>query len=341
MRICRNNHYVPQMYLKNWEEDGKIYVYHLLVPNDNYPLWIKRAIKRTASMKDLYTDIEQGLEYDRTERLFAAKYETPAKIPIEKVCKDSKLERKDWEYLIDYTLLQFVRTPTFYFSINEHSEEFMPPVLDSITNTLSELKTPPDQEKVEKDHGVKLPIKIKKVKDDPKEDTVNYEIETVAGKNSWLFLIDAVMAKDSKVRRLFHEMKWSILTAYKNDSWPTSDTPVVMCEFNNGILRRLPMNGSLGEKNRAILFPISPQKALIGEWYRTIRWREKTDSALCKSVKKAICDNASYCIYNNKKDPDVEKYRERVVDIDLFKSTKDRFDNWHDNYILYEGPYLN
>ena len=135
-----------------------------------------------------YTDVEKNVEYDRTERAFSEKYESLAKIPLEKACQGDKIEGKDWDIIIDFVLLQFVRTPAFYLWIIDRGKEIIPPTLDTIADTLSELKSPPDISKIEAFNGVNLPLKIEKVKDNPKEDTIDLEIKTIIGKNTWLLI---------------------------------------------------------------------------------------------------------------------------------------------------------
>lgn len=49
-----NNHYVPQIYLKQWEQKHKIYTYELLVPNKKCPIWKRESISRTSSLDYLY-----------------------------------------------------------------------------------------------------------------------------------------------------------------------------------------------------------------------------------------------------------------------------------------------
>ena len=45
----KRNHYIPQMYLKNWSSDNKkIWQKKLLVSNENIPEWQKVSIDNTA-----------------------------------------------------------------------------------------------------------------------------------------------------------------------------------------------------------------------------------------------------------------------------------------------------
>lgn len=42
--ISRNNHFVAQMYLEAWKNsDNKVWIYDLLVPNENCDLWSEKV----------------------------------------------------------------------------------------------------------------------------------------------------------------------------------------------------------------------------------------------------------------------------------------------------------
>ena len=80
--IKRHNHYVPEMYLKNWAKGNKISTYCLLVPNANVPVWKDQSLKYSASIDNFYVRQENGREMDDFENEFMQKYETPAKEPL-------------------------------------------------------------------------------------------------------------------------------------------------------------------------------------------------------------------------------------------------------------------
>ena len=85
MTITRDNHYVPRLYLKNWEENGRINIYSLIVPHDRVPFWVSRPSKSVAFQKNLYTRIEQGEELDDFEKVFSKRFEMPAKPCLDKI----------------------------------------------------------------------------------------------------------------------------------------------------------------------------------------------------------------------------------------------------------------
>jgi hypothetical protein len=56
-QLKRDNHFVPQFYLKNWGDNKKcVWTYNLIVPNANYPKWKRLPIKGIAFQRYLLAD---------------------------------------------------------------------------------------------------------------------------------------------------------------------------------------------------------------------------------------------------------------------------------------------
>jgi hypothetical protein len=51
----KDNHYVPQLYLKQWATKGRIQAYRLLVPHANLPLWKEHSLRGIAFHQHLYS----------------------------------------------------------------------------------------------------------------------------------------------------------------------------------------------------------------------------------------------------------------------------------------------
>jgi hypothetical protein len=79
MEFHRNNHFVPQTYLKRWSFDGKrIWGYPLLVPHINVPAWSLYSIRGIAYRTHLYTKLAlNGEETDEFERWLDKEFESP------------------------------------------------------------------------------------------------------------------------------------------------------------------------------------------------------------------------------------------------------------------------
>ncbi len=79
MQVTRNNHFVPQSYLKRWSADGhRIWCYRILVPNAEMPEWGFRSVRGVADQRDLYTSLVRGQETDEFERWLQTEIEEPA-----------------------------------------------------------------------------------------------------------------------------------------------------------------------------------------------------------------------------------------------------------------------
>ena len=117
-QVTRDNHFVPQAYLRRWADDaGCVYRYRLLVNSAKVPLWTKSPVRGLASKTDLYTLVEGDEELDEFERWFEQEFETPAQEAVGKAVGGQRLRRHDWERLIAYCLAQDFRTPRAYHEI--------------------------------------------------------------------------------------------------------------------------------------------------------------------------------------------------------------------------------
>ena len=69
--LSRNNHYLSQMYLEAWKnENNKVEVYELLVPNIKAPLWQSKSIRSVGSLDNIFVRLKNGKETDDIEKWF-------------------------------------------------------------------------------------------------------------------------------------------------------------------------------------------------------------------------------------------------------------------------------
>lgn len=60
MSLSRKNHYIPQMYLDAWANNGLIRVYDLLVADEKMPVWSKpKQLSSIGYMKNLYINVRR------------------------------------------------------------------------------------------------------------------------------------------------------------------------------------------------------------------------------------------------------------------------------------------
>lgn len=329
------------MYLKNWEyEKGKIYVYHLLVPHENFPVWKSYSTKSTAQIKNLYVRIEDNLEIDNFELNFNKLYETPATTVIEKIINGTKMTHEDWLILCDYLLLQYVRTPAYYHWVSDWGRESVEGIISSTIHSLfEELKTKKAHSQPTRNEvSDLLPIAID-IHDDPHDDTQSLlEVQTVVGKNLWLFSIKNILSENSIVRKAMHELKWSIVTAPSGESWPACDAPVIIQNKNSK--NRSVLLKHIAGIDMIVVFPVSPTISLLGTTKRVLPWRFEADIVLSKQIKISIVGNASLYVYNSWMDPEIQEIRDRTIDKELFVFNCNEYASWYSRYQKDEAPFL-
>ncbi len=337
MEVSRNNHYIPQLYLRKWATNNKIYVHRLLVPHEKYPTWEKRSVRQTAYIENLYVRIEDGAEYDDFEVDFNRQFETPVKPVLDKICLDQKLTPADWRILCDYITAQYVRTPSFYLFVATWGKKEVPKTLESI---LDEITTTPKvvfSSHNSIDDRNLLPMEFR-VSNLPDDNSINIEVATVVGKNLWLSIIYGILSFESPIKKEFRSMKWSIITAPPEMTWPTCDTPVIITKRDpKGMLS---LAKGIGYKDRVILFPVSPKKLLLATHKRIFAWEFGADTTLAQQIKAAIVENALMYVYSSSEDASVIAARNRVVDEVEFKSYQTLYSNWFDAYKRDEAPLL-
>ena len=140
MGVSRDNHFVPQMYLRNWCISGKekLFVYRLLVPN--------------GFLKNLYVRVEDDQELDDFETGFNELFEAPAKLALDKAIAGSRMTPDDWSILSDFILAQFLRTPSFFFGVQEwgvkNIESILQLQLDQVAEIINDGQPFPPTKKI-------------------------------------------------------------------------------------------------------------------------------------------------------------------------------------------------
>ena len=105
-----NNHYVPQIYLKQWEQKNKIYTYELLVPNKKCPIWKRESISRTSSLDYLYLYNINKEVSEELEDFFSFEVENYYQSFIDKLTNHSSLDENDLKYISKLIATQHLRT---------------------------------------------------------------------------------------------------------------------------------------------------------------------------------------------------------------------------------------
>ena len=340
MGLSRNNHYIPQLYLSRWANNGRIYVYRTIVSHEKVPIWSESSIVHTASIENLYVSIRNDIESDGFERFLANEIESPVKESLDKICNDEKTKSEDWSRISKYVLAQFVRTPRFYYWVREFGINALPEQLDILCHKLEMMKNIPTEGRIITEESSYLPIGVKISNDKSSDDTTLIEISTIAGKGLWLFAMKHTLDKSSPVNTFFHNLKWSVISAPENMLWSCSDNPVVICSIVDGVISISSIKNGIIGKDKAVLFPVSPQKVLIGMQRRMYDWHIKANERLAYEIEKCIVLNAMLYIYSKSKDEIVPQIRPRCVDEEEYKRLNQELSSWYNSYKSIEGPLL-
>ncbi|MGX7071649.1 DUF4238 domain-containing protein [Helcococcus kunzii] len=323
MTISRNNHYVPQFYLKNWSKDNKnIFVYKTIVPDKRVPIWNLQSIKKTATMRDLYTFYDGLEESDYFEKTFGG-IESDVKNIIDDILITNKVNKHHLEKLVKYLTIQLYRTPRgikllidfFERTMKKFSEHEVDNLIQKSINKAKEkykikgkLKIRKDLEKIE----FVSSFNPTRVKLNSKDNTI--EISSVVVRESALnginFLINYVYENNLK------NQKWYLINALPGFSFPTSDNPVITFRKN---INEINFTRGWGLENSIIMMPLSPKTILITKQGSDLNLDKSANLAFFQNtIFKIICDNADREIYCEDKNIDITKKRKRLVDREVF-----------------------
>lgn len=325
------NHYVPECYLKSWEDDNcEIHVYRLLVTHEKVPAWSTKSRGAIAYQKHLYTQVIAGEESDSFEKWIDKEYETPATEALEKAINDKRLTSEDWSILIKFLAAQDVRTPS---KLYEHLDRGSTSMANALESSLSELKEMLGAKPIEKidqptDKNIDsstLPVKVTIEPSENGEGSI-VKVETYVGRSSWVFSMNHLL--NSTCKKL-HEHKWTIVKPAKGYKWLTSDNPVIKLNFTN--YQDYDLKGGWGKEKGNIIFPISPEHAMfvqIGDR----SYQKGTRLSLEQTVffRKIMCENASRFIYSSFNDDEVLNYTPRKIDKKQYLFEKNEFAKWHE-----------
>ncbi len=340
--ISRNNHYIPQLYLKRWSKNGKIQDYKLLVSDNHVPTWNSHSIKKVGSQKNLYVRLEDNAEYDDIEHWLDKEFENPANNVIDKICAHKELTADEWTIIINFAIAQYVRTPSFYQYVLKFGKEHVPSILDEVTNNLSSLT----QDEIEKHEPIikrdasLLPLTIKETNIHPDENHTILEVGTVVGKNMWLMAIKHFLSSDSIINQYIHSFKWSIAYSDGSCAWPTTDNPFTIAKYTKSRGFDLIKYEGIGHKKVAIIFPLAPNTVIIGSKNRYFKRCFTADNNFATMIKKCIVDNAFMHVYAREEDSFISKYRARTVNEKAYRRITEEYNKWYDTYKELEAPLL-
>lgn len=329
-QFSRDNHYVPQIYLKQWaSKDGRLWVYRILVSNDNVPIWKLSLTKGIAYHAHLYTRIIAGGQTDEIEHWLDHEFETLAEHVIKKVVSESRLSPDDWKILIRFLAAQDLRTPS---RLSESLEDWNKSLPDLIQTTLEDSVRELEEAKKKNQpvrqsdilHAELIPMRIQ-TESYPNLETATIKVESVTGRGLWLYSLKYLLTKTIDVL-LGH--KWTILKPPKGVNWTTSDDPVIKLNYFHA--EKYDFKGGWGSKGTEILLPIGPNHLLytkVGEM------PPPRGTVVAKSVaemfQRFTAEHAHRFIFAVRIDPQVQSIRPRTVNRSFFIEEKEQWKRWH------------
>ncbi|EOH6075563.1 DUF4238 domain-containing protein [Burkholderia cenocepacia] len=323
----KDNHYVPQLYLKRWSKDGNIFTYRLLVPHENVPLWKEHSLRGIAFHQHLYTYLVGREETDEFERWLGQEFETPAEEAIRLAVNDERMSTEHWRALIRFVVAQDVRTPAnlkaFLTRQRESLQALMSETLEDSVKRLEEIaKTGTGLPRQEAGSSNSFPLCVSITKGPDGKGSI--ETRTVVGRKLWLWSVRHLLT--NTIEKITHS-RWTIVRAPKGVSWPTTDNPVIKLNFQSA--EKYDFGGGWGRTKCDIFFPLSPKHLLhnsIGQG----SWPRGTvlEKPLATFIRKIIIEHADRYVFDEERS-DVHLVRPRVVSVEEYKREQDAWSNWH------------
>lgn len=340
--LSRNNHFLSQMYLEAWKNDNnKVEVYELLVPNTKVPMWQPKSIKSVGSLDSIFVRLKNGKETDDIERWFNEKYETPVKNALEHAINGEYITLDDLHSLIDFLACHIVRSPAFIIKILEYGKKW-DNIFQETINKISQMKiedfivnrTTPKSLQNKNTNNDMFPFKMTNLGNCDK-DNVFLKVETIIGKQFYLWVVKYLLENTSKI---LHKHKWSIITVDKNVILPTSDDPVICLNYNSE--SDYNFGGGWGRENSNILFPISPNKILYTQVGIKVEPRMNVDYKTSLFFKRIIVEHSFRKVISNFEDDEVVKIKARYVDNNEFKREKKMWEDFQKDYLEKEAEFI-
>lgn len=331
MALTRDNHFVPQFYLKSFATaSGEVREYRTLVSHARVPVWKPVNVAGTGYERNLYTRIVHGEGADDIEQWLSRDFESPAKVPLKKVLANQELTNSDWGVLVRFLASQIVRTPAFLIRSLPLWNRMAPTVLDQtlrdVESRLREAKASGEQVVVDPaPQNQYFAMKVDR-KDLPEEGKVQFTTKMVVGRGLWFFSMRHMLTKTLQV---LYKHSWTILEAPTGLNWFTSDDPVVCLNFRSQ--SDYDFGGGWDRDRANILFPLSPSHLMfteigVGSFPRRVPSRYQA-----RLFRRIIAEHAHRRIYSLHEDKKIPQLRPRVIDAAAFRKERALWEAWYED----------
>lgn len=334
----KDNHYVPQAYLRQWMIDGKVLAYRVIVPHEKSAIWKPLSTKSLAMLPHLYTYFSGAEDSDEIERWLDRDFEGPGLASIAKVVSESRLTREDWNNLFRFAVAQSVRTPAQMQSFIKRQNETLEALLsESIEWSMAQIEAAsavgaqPEPPPVVDPYS-KLPLKLQRVKNEDGEDGIKAQV--LNGRKFWIWQIEHVLK--STINRLPNH-RWTILHAPPGVTWPTTDNPFM--RVGVGADGALSLEGGWGVPGTKLFMPLSP-KHLLFTCVGSPPPQRGTTLSLAEAAFYRTMILTGACRYVFATDTrDIVEYKPRTVCREQFEAEKKGWAEWHESQSREEADY--
>ena len=332
MALTRDNHFVPQLYLKNFASaSNEVYEYRTLVSHSSVPIWKSVHVAGTGYEKNLYTRIVRGEEADDIEQWLSREFETPVSEPLQRVLEDRELSQSDWEILTRFLASQIVRTPAFLIKNLPRWNQMTPQILDQtlrdVEQRLREAKKLGQRVVIEDPtcHTYEFPLRLER-KDLPEEKKVQFTTKVVVGRALWFYSMRHLLTNTLKILR---RHKWTILEAPSRLAWFTSDDPVICLNFRSEV--DYDFDGGWNSPRGNILFPLSSRHMMFTEIGADSYPRRVPSGYYARLFRRIIAEHSHRRIYSSKTEDKVAQLKPRVVDAVAFRTERALWRTWYED----------
>jgi hypothetical protein len=328
-QIRRQNHYVAQGYLRAWaRERDRIWTYRTLVSRARVSEWRQQTLRGIASHCYLYTHDAYGRHSDMVERWLDRVVEAPAIRVAAKVIGGEPLTFKDWERLICFYWVSFVRTPAYLMRRRPAWEVELPRAVEDALNRVKqsiESGAPfaprggpgPDAEEVA------IPLRVRVRKDADRGGGI-VETQILLGRRLWLREIWLAATKGYKS---LLGNSWTILRPPDGVRWITSDDPAVVASISED--RRVTVGGSGPTNERYLFMPLDPNNLM----YSKVRFAAPPKYSVASDegatfIQKCLALNAHRFVFASEPLDWVSRARERTVNPEMLDQEGREWAQW-------------
>jgi hypothetical protein len=331
MTITRDNHYVPQMYLKRFaDENGFLHRYRILVSNPSIPDWKKLNAGGVGYQRHLYTRAQLIGDSDEIEQWLSRDFEQPASEVLVKIAEDRQLRKEDYRTLTRFVAAQMVRTPAFLIKSlplwRKQAEKQTEEALKDVRHALERSKaTGIALDKPEPGPNNKYyPLRVSQERSADGKN-VALKVETAVGRGTWIYAMRHLLTQTVEKFTLH---KWSIIHSENHLPWFTSDDPVIALNYRNE--NSYDFEGGWGISRTNIIMPLSPRHLLftqVGD--KRLPNGTVFDRQTATLLRRIIAEHAHRYIFASSPDPNISVLRPRHIDPLMVQEENKEWRNWH------------